>query len=286
MFAETIQFDDLDNQKTKKKNSSDSRLKHTATRLINAIPAASETRQTRDSAVKLSSQPLAARTRRTSNSSSKSKAGSSVGKNRPLTHNTDSSEDTEEQVDLSPHVPVSEKKRARTSTSATATGNKVKAHTAHYPQSTYNVSPLTKARATQDHKTILDETIQAICSAEIATLENYFATELPGSTHAKILTHVCDVISELPVQISAQCAPEIVFHPEITKVERNKLDVNRNKLDYLNSSIEKLEHYSLNPEHFMRDVGLLEPKSPGAVNKSGKKNSKAKGSKKVYYYYL
>jgi hypothetical protein len=247
-------------------------------------------------APKPSAQPLAGRTRRRDSSPrGREAAQPSASKKRRRVESTDSGEDTEEQVEVEdpPPPPVSEKKRPRTSAAGAGagagagavSGSKAKqAHTAHYPTSTYTAAPLSKSRGERDHKTILGDCMGAICSAEINTLENYFATELPGSTHEKILTHLCDVLNELPDQINAQCASDAVFHPEVTKAERSKLDANKNKLDFLTSSLERLQHYAASPDAFLRDAGLLAPGAGAgapAGAKSGKKTASAKASKKV-----
>ncbi len=143
---------------------------------------------------------------------------------------------------------------------------------AHYPHIEYKYKA-TESGNRHCHKDMLCDLVKDICEVEARGLEKYFAAELPDSSHAYILSHLKQILNDLPSAVERECPDDVTLLPEVSKAERVKLEKQMELIEKLNEQVEKLEYYSNNIDEFFKEYDINQKKpstsrSRGSVGKS------------------
>ena len=133
---------------------------------------------------------------------------------------------------------------------------------AHYPHVDFKrkATRSSKVESKLTHKEILCDLVKDICEAEAQGLEEYFAAELPDSSHTYILSHLREILKDLPAAVERECPDEVTFLPEVSKAERIKLEKQMELMEKLNEQVEKLEYYSNNIDEFCKEYDINQKK--------------------------
>jgi hypothetical protein len=110
-----------------------------------------------------------------------------------------------------------------------------------YPSIAFDAS---QTEFSESHRDALLETVQRICESEIDGLTRYFSTRLPGSSHNKILLHLCEVLKQLPQEFSDNCAVDATFYPEYSRTIQNEFEKKKRKIHVLDNQIYALSNFS------------------------------------------
>lgn len=128
----------------------------------------------------------------------------------------------------------------------------------HYPSSKFEVDKV-QVRSKGNG---LREVLKEICSKEEESLKPIFSLEGVSAKDALNKKNIHDALLEMMSRLNDSVAQDLdeeqetYFKPELSKEEREQIELKQNKLESLQKQLDKLNHYSENLNDFREAAGL------------------------------
>ena len=128
----------------------------------------------------------------------------------------------------------------------------------HYPSSKFEVDKV-QVRSKGNG---LREVLKEICSKEEESLKPIFSLKGVSAKDALNKKNIHDALLEMMSRLNDSVAEDLdeeqetYFKPELSKEEREQIELKQNKLESLQKQLDKLNHYSENLNDFREAAGL------------------------------